>query len=58
MTERKELVLRLPEDIFEIIKKYKKVSGVSYTNIIYNAIVWWLVRQGLLTLDEIREKKI
>lgn len=58
MTERKELILRLPEDIFEILKRYKETSGVSYTNIIYNAIVWWLVKQKLLTPKNIREKKL
>ena len=52
--DKKELVLRLPEDIFAKIKNYKKTSGVSYTNCIYNAIIWWLFSKGLMTLDEIK----
>jgi len=52
--DKKELVLRLPEGIFAKIKNYKKTSGVSYTNCIYHAIVWWLVMKGLMTLDELK----
>ena len=56
MTERKELILRLPEDIFEILKRYKETSGVSYTNAIYNAIVWWLCMKKLLKIEDIVKK--
>ena len=58
MSEKKELVLRIPDKLFDILKIYKKASGVSYTNIIYNAIVWWLVKQKLLTPKDIRDKKL
>lgn len=55
MTEdRKELVLRLPEGLFERIKKFKKMSAVSYTNFIYNAIIWYMVSKGMMTLPELR----
>ncbi len=57
MSDRKELVLRLPEDIFEVIKVYKGKTGVSYTNFIYNAIVWYCVRQGLISLDYLKVSK-
>lgn len=56
MADKKEMLLRLPENIFEVMKDYKKLSGMSYTNILYNSIVWWLAKQGLLDLDWIREK--
>ena len=54
---KKELILRLPEDIFKVIKKFKQVSGVSYTNFIYNAIVWYSLRQGLIDLDFLKVAK-
>jgi len=55
--DKKELVLRLPEDIFKVIKTYKEKSGVSYTNFIYNAIVWYCLRQGLIDLDFLKVSK-
>ena len=54
MTEKKELILRLPEDIDKILEAYKDASGMSKTNIIYNAIVWWLVKEGLLDLGYVK----
>ena len=56
MGKRKGLLLNLPQDIFNIMREYKKVSGVSYTNMIYNALVWWLVKNGLLDLSYIKKK--
>jgi len=53
---KKELMLRLPESIFKIIKNFKEKSGVSYTNFIYNAIVWYAVHKGLINLDYVRMK--
>jgi len=55
--DKKALILRLPEDIFQRIKKYKDMSGVSYTNVIYNCIIWWLVMKGLMTLDDLKISK-
>ena len=52
--DKKQLILRLPDDIFQRIKKYKDMSGVSYTNVIYNAIIWWLVMKGLMNLDDLK----
>lgn len=56
MVDKKSILLNLPEDIFEVMKDYKIASGMSYTNIMYNAITWWLVHKGLLDLSYIREK--
>lgn len=53
---RKSLLLNLPEDLFEIMKEYKIVSGMSYTNILYNSLVWWLAKKGLLDLSYIKLK--
>lgn len=53
---KKALLLHLPEDLFEIIKEFGKASGISYTNIIYNAIIWWLSSKGLLDLSYIKKK--
>lgn len=54
MDDRKGILLNLPEKIFEIMKDYKLASGMSYTNIMYNSIVWWLTHKGLLDLSYIR----
>lgn len=54
--DKKSILLNLPEDIFEVMKDFKTASGMSYTNIMYNAITWWLVHKGLLDLSYIREK--
>ena len=53
---RKGLLLNLPEDLFEIMKEYKLVSGMSYTNILYNSLVWWLAKKDLLDLSYIKLK--
>ena len=54
--DKKELTLRLPEDLFSVLKDFKEVSGISYTNQIYTAIVWYYFQKGLLDLGWIREK--
>ena len=51
MTEKKELILRLPDDMFTVIKRFKKKYGVSYTNFIYNAIVWYCASKGLISIN-------
>ena len=51
MDKKKELVLRFPEAIFKVIKNFKDISGVSYTNFIYNAVVWYLVMKGMISID-------
>jgi len=51
---KKEMKLRLPDDLFNRIKKFKEKSGVSYTNFIYNAIIWYMVSKGLMTLTDLR----
>ena len=56
MDDRKSILLNLPENIFEVMKDFKIASGMSYTNIMYNAITWWLTHKGLLDLSYIREK--
>lgn len=53
----KEMVLRIPDKLFEVIKKFKAISGVSHTNFIYNAILWYCVSKNLISLKELREKK-
>ena len=55
MTDKKELVLRFPESIFRVIKKFKDISGVSYTNFIYNAVVWYMAMKGLISIEYITE---
>ena len=54
--EKKELTLRLPEDLFAVLKDFKIATGVSYTNQIYMAIVWYYFQKGLLDLGWITEK--
>lgn len=60
MNEEKEvkkgILLHLPQNIFEIMKDFKKLSGVSYTNQMYNSITWWLLKQGLLDIEYITNK--
>lgn len=56
MEKKKELTLRLPEDLFAVLKDFKEISGVSYTNQIYTAIVWFYFQKGLLDLNWIKEK--
>ena len=56
MDDKKELLLRLPEDLFSVMKDFKTASGVSYTNQIYTAIVWYYFKQGLLDLGWITDK--
>ena len=51
---KKELVLRLPDKIFQIIKNFKDTSGVSYTNFIYNAILWYSISKGLISLEYLK----
>ncbi|MCP4648575.1 MAG: hypothetical protein GY853_00660 [PVC group bacterium] len=50
----KEILLRLPDHIHKIIKEFKDISGVSQTNFIYNAIVWYMATRGLISLDYLR----
>jgi len=54
--EKKGILLHLPQEIFEIMKLFKSVSGVNYTNQLYNAITWWLASKGLLDLGYIKKK--
>ena len=56
MTDKKEMLLRLPEDIFAVMKDFKAVSGIGYTNQIYSAIVWYYFQKGLLDLGWLTEK--
>ena len=60
MNEEKEvkkgILLHLPQNIFEIMKDFKILSGVSYTNQMYNSITWWLLKQGLLDIEYITNK--
>ncbi len=55
--DKKHIILRLPEDIFDVIKKYKEATGVSYTNFIYNAIVWYAISRGLISLEYLKGEK-
>lgn len=57
MTDKHEILLRLPIDIFKILEDYKKMTGVSITNQIYEAVAWRLITKGLISLDEFREKE-
>jgi len=54
--KKKGLLLNLPQDIFEVMREFKNISGVSYTNQLYNAITWWLASKGLLDLGYIKKK--
>ena len=56
MDDKKEMLLRLPEDLFAVMKDFKIVSGVSYTNQIYSAIVWYYFQKGLLDLGWLKDK--
>lgn len=58
MTDKKELVLRLPEHIFQVIKTHKEVSGVSYTNFIYNAVYWYMVCKKMISLPYSTDTKL
>ena len=45
----KEILLRIPDELFGIIKEFKEKTGVAYTNFIYNSIVWYCVSKKLLS---------
>ena len=49
---RKEMTLRLPYILYNVIMDFKKLSGVSATNFIYNAILWYCVSKNLVSLSE------
>ena len=54
MTEDKhEFLLRLPETTFQILKKYKDVTGISITGSIHEAIISWCFLKKLISLEEI-----
>jgi hypothetical protein len=57
MTDKHEILLRLPIDIFKILEEYKSMTGVSITNQIYETVAWRLITKGLISLDEFREKE-
>jgi len=57
MPKKKELVLRLPDKIFKRIKKFKDISGISYTNFILTAIVWYMFMKGLISLKYLQEEE-
>lgn len=57
MQKKKELVLRLPDKIFKIIKEFKDISGIPYTSFILNAIIWYMFVRGLISLKSLRELK-
>ncbi len=50
----KEFLLRLPEEIAEIIEDFKTKSGVSKTNFIKNAIYWYCVKERLISFNYLR----
>jgi hypothetical protein len=56
MDDKKEMLIRLPEDLFSVMKDFKNVSGISYTNQIYSAVVWYYFQKGLLDLGWIKDK--
>ena len=53
----KELLLRLTDEIHEIIQEHKDISGVSKTQFIYNAIYWYLVSRNMISFEYIRGEK-
>ena len=53
---KKEIILRLPKNIYEILLRYKNQSGVSITNQIYEALFRQLVGRNLINLADIRGK--
>jgi len=55
MPKKKELVLRLPDKIFKVIKEFKDTSGIPYTAFILNAIVWYLFMKGMISLKYLQE---
>ena len=58
MTEDKhEFLLRLPETTFQILKKYKDVTGISMTGSIHEAIISWCFLKKLISLEEINGNK-
>ena len=54
--KRKEMTLRLPEDLFTVLKDFKKATSMSYTAQIINAIIWFYFSRGLLDLGWIKTK--
>ncbi len=52
--EKKGLLLRLPEPIYKILKRYKQVTGTNITSTIQQAIVSWCFIKGLITLEDIK----
>ncbi len=50
----KEILLRVPDELHDIIQEHKDISGVSKTNFIYNAIYWYMVSKGMISFDYLR----
>ena len=48
------MMLRIPDRINEVIEEFKKRTGISKTNFVYNAIIWYMATKGLISLSYLR----
>lgn len=56
MTEEKhELLLRISEKTYNILKNYKEITGLSITSQINEAIISWCFLKKLINIEEIRK---
>ena len=47
------MLLRLPDELEMRIEEFKKKTGISKTNFVYNAVVWYMATKGLISLSYI-----
>jgi len=48
----KDLHLIFPESLWQGVKKFAKSSGCSYTNVIYQAVFFFLFSRGLIDYEK------
>jgi hypothetical protein len=51
MNTRKDLHLHFPESLWKGVKKYAEVTGMSYTNVIYNCVFFFLFTRNLIEVE-------
>lgn len=52
MTEKKTLNLHIPRTMFDVMKRVKDISGISYTNFIYSSLLWYMISNKLISLKD------
>jgi len=47
-------MVRLTDKLDTIMKQFKEKFGLTYAAQVYNALVWYFVSKGVLTLEDLR----